>query len=349
MCKNRKLCLSIFILLASIWIGIGSSCSAEEMTLTTYYPSPYGAYDELRAEKMGIGLGTLSPKSPLQIADNVANGALDNFSEYQILLYDESNAINSYGLGIRSGTLVFNTNDDFDFDRDGSTVMTIDSGNVGIGTTSPGSYRLNVQGGDVYIGEQLFLGGSPSYSIPRLYVNQQYSPGIGIYVNSVTTGIVSNIVGDLTGIKGYCNGIGTAIWGQSTNGVGVKGSSNNASSYDFYAVGAGINYGSTSSIRWKKNIRPIDSALEKALKLRGVYFDWDEDHGGHHDFGMIAEEVGKVFPEVVGYEDDSEYAIGMDYSRLTSVLVEAIKEQQKKIEDLEKRIESLEKIILNSH
>lgn len=42
--------------------------------------------------------------------------------------------------------------------------------------------------------------------------------------------------------------------------------------------------------------------------------------------GMIGEEVGEVVPEVVSYEPDGKYVIGMDYSRLTSLLVEAIKE-----------------------
>ena len=93
-----------------------------------------------------------------------------------------------------------------------------------------------------------------------------------------------------------------------------------------------------SSIRWKKNITEIDNALDKVLNIRGVYFDWDEEHGGQHDMGMIAEEVGEYIPEIVIYEDDGVYATGMDYGALTPVLVEAIKEQQAQIEELKKVI-----------
>ena len=86
----------------------------------------------------------------------------------------------------------------------------------------------------------------------------------------------------------------------------------------------------------------IDNALSKVFKLRGVYFDWDEEHGGHHDLGMIAEEVGEIFPEVVNFEKDSKFTTGMDYGRLTSVLVEAIKELEEENKALQLRIEALE-------
>jgi len=55
-----------------------------------------------------------------------------------------------------------------------------------------------------------------------------------------------------------------------------------------------------------------------------VYFDWDNEHGGQHDIGMIAEEVGAVMPEIVNYEENGVDAIGMDYSKMTPLLVEAV-------------------------
>jgi hypothetical protein len=88
-----------------------------------------------------------------------------------------------------------------------------------------------------------------------------------------------------------------------------------------------------SSRRWKANIRTIDGALEKVLRLRGVYYDRNET--GEHDLGLIAEEVGEVVPEVVRYEANGKDAAAVDYPRLVALLIEAIKEQQKKIEALE--------------
>ena len=80
----------------------------------------------------------------------------------------------------------------------------------------------------------------------------------------------------------------------------------------------------SSSRRWKRNIKNINDPLYKLSKLRGVTYDWDADHGGHHDIGFIAEEVGAVLPEIVVYEANGIDAIGMDYSKLTPLLVEAV-------------------------
>ena len=83
-------------------------------------------------------------------------------------------------------------------------------------------------------------------------------------------------------------------------------------------------FGAVSSRRWKNNVEPISDPLRKLARLRGVYFDWDDEHGGQHDVGMIAEQVGEVLPEIVNYEENGIDAIGMDYSKLTPLLVEAV-------------------------
>ncbi len=107
-----------------------------------------------------------------------------------------------------------------------------------------------------------------------------------------------------------------------------------------------------SSARWKHNVQPIDSALAKILALRGVYFDWNEDHGGQHDIGFLAEEVGAVVPELVTWEADGQSAQGLAYDRITALAVEAIKTQQQQIQDLSAenaelraRLERLEKLV----
>ena len=58
-----------------------------------------------------------------------------------------------------------------------------------------------------------------------------------------------------------------------------------------------------ASIRWKTNVKNIPKPLEMLYKLRGVYFVWDEEHGGQHDVGFIAKEVGKVLPEIAPFEN----------------------------------------------
>jgi hypothetical protein len=100
----------------------------------------------------------------------------------------------------------------------------------------------------------------------------------------------------------------------TTNGKGI------ATGWDNY-----------SSKRWKTNIQVIKDALEKVKRLEGVTYDWKGN--GKHDIGLIAEEVGKVIPEIVSYEANGKDAVGLDYSRLVALLIEAIKEQELKSED----------------
>jgi hypothetical protein len=82
-----------------------------------------------------------------------------------------------------------------------------------------------------------------------------------------------------------------------------------------------------SSRRWKTNIQPLQNALGKVEQLRGVSYDLKGS--GKHEIGVIAEEVGAVLPEVVTYEDNGKDARGVDYSRLTALLIEATKQQQR--------------------
>lgn len=88
----------------------------------------------------------------------------------------------------------------------------------------------------------------------------------------------------------------------------------------------------SSDIRWKKNIRPLENALDKVLALRGVSFEWKKDDAPEMNFekgiqiGLIAQEVEKVLPELV--DTDSEGYKSVQYSKLVPLLLEAIREQQ---------------------
>jgi hypothetical protein len=83
---------------------------------------------------------------------------------------------------------------------------------------------------------------------------------------------------------------------------------------------------STSSIRYKKNIRTLDKAQTLVEQLRGVRFRWKDD--GRPDLGLIAEEVAQIFPELVVYEADGTTIQGLRYGPLVAVLIEAAKTQQ---------------------
>lgn len=91
-----------------------------------------------------------------------------------------------------------------------------------------------------------------------------------------------------------------------------------------------------SSRRWKTNIQTLPDALAKVEQLRGVSYDLKAN--GKHEIGVIAEEVGQILPEIVSYGENGKDALGVDYSRLTALLIEATKEQQALIRQQQKQI-----------
>jgi len=84
-------------------------------------------------------------------------------------------------------------------------------------------------------------------------------------------------------------------------------------------------FNTTSDARLKDDIQPLNDALSSVLQLQGKTYRWKEDHH-KQDIGLIAQEVEQVFPELVDQDANGFKAIA--YSRLTAVLIEAIKEQQ---------------------
>jgi hypothetical protein len=95
-----------------------------------------------------------------------------------------------------------------------------------------------------------------------------------------------------------------------------------------------------SSLRYKNNIKPIANPLDKIANLRGVTYNWKDS--GEPDVGLIAEEVIDILPEIVSFEKNGHDAFGIDYSKLTSLLLESIKAQQNMIEGQNKKIQALE-------
>ena len=94
----------------------------------------------------------------------------------------------------------------------------------------------------------------------------------------------------------------------------------------------------TSARKHKECIIPLSTQLENIKALSPVQFTWKED--GREDYGFIAEEVEKVLPKLVSYEDNGELH-GIQYSKITSVLVKALQEQQVQIDELRQEINKL--------
>jgi hypothetical protein len=103
---------------------------------------------------------------------------------------------------------------------------------------------------------------------------------------------------------------------------------------------------SSSDIRFKENIKPIENALDKISKISGNTYDWKEENKIEHgyegnDVGVIAQEIEAVLPQLVQTRENGYKAV--KYDKLVALLIEGIKEQQTQIHSLTIEIENLKK------
>ena len=116
----------------------------------------------------------------------------------------------------------------------------------------------------------------------------------------------------------------------------------NISGSQIEASGDVIAFGS-SDRRLKDNITPITEPLWKVSQIGGYEFDWNDKQDAYkgHDVGVVAQEIHKVLPEVVA--ERSNGYLGVKYEKIVPLLIESIKELNKKIEDIEKKCDCLNK------
>jgi hypothetical protein len=95
-----------------------------------------------------------------------------------------------------------------------------------------------------------------------------------------------------------------------------------------------------SSIRYKTQVESLTPALDKVMHLRPVTYV-KIGGTGTTEIGLIAEEVAEIYPELIKYDDEGQVD-GINYTRITPILIKTIQEQQELIKKLTERIENLE-------
>jgi hypothetical protein len=118
-----------------------------------------------------------------------------------------------------------------------------------------------------------------------------------------------------------------------------------------WANGATISNGSTtwSDARYKTDIRPLENALSSVMKIAGVTYNWKNSDFPALNFpegeqiGVIAQEVEKVLPQVVFTGPDGYKSVS--YEKLTPLLIEAVKEQQKEIDELRMELAEIKELL----
>jgi hypothetical protein len=257
----------------------------------------------------GVGIGTTNPgayKLYINGGDLCVNRGDGLYGNIKLTGHsfvgsaDWGNLTLGAGSNAGNATLFLNT--------ENTTKMTIlGNGNVGIGTTTPTS-KLQVVG----------------------------NAAIGQFTNGTA------VIDAFSGYAYYgCNNAtnGLSIGSTGNIGIGIT----NSSSYKLYVAGSAYSTGgwSGSDVRWKKNIIPVSSVLSKLMQVTAVNYEWKTDEYKDLNFdtgkqlGIIAQDVEKVFPELVKTDINGYKAVA--YEKLSVLLLEGMKEQEQKIQQLEEQ------------
>lgn len=241
-------------------------------------------------------------------------------------------------LANNTGAFVWADSTDADFASAANNQFLIRAaGGVGIGTTQPPAGGLRVHSGGLAVS---------GFSSPN------YGTAAGVFIES---GGASGLV------FAYNYGTATTLPLLLNSPGGNVGIGTTSPLYTLHVNGsvAGVGaYNNLSDARYKKDIRPLQHAMETVQQLRGVRYDWRrEEYPGlkfdqGEQVGFVAQEVKEVLPEAVNQDAEGVYSIA--YTKVIPVLVEAIKEQQQKteralqakdaeIKALNQRLETLER------
>jgi len=256
--------------------------------------------------------------------------------------------------------IFFPAADTIAFAEGGAEAMRIDSsGNVGIGTTTPGT-RMSLQ-----------LSSATTYT-----TSTRTNQGLTIYNSSPTTNQFTGIefVGEPTSGNGGFTGIGSVVTGSGSAALvfGTRDSSTYAERARIDSAGALILAGSTaqkatgttwsnpSDQRLKDNIRDYNKGLAELMQVRVREWEYNGKGGtveGTKGLGVVADEVMAVLPDTVeNYEaklnaDDEEVTAikKFDATEITWLLVKTVQElkaindaQASRIETLEAKVAALE-------
>lgn len=204
--------------------------------------------------------------------------------------------------------------------------------------TSNNSLRFNTNGSDIAFN----TAANGTSEKMRISANPN-SPIVSVTGNRAIAGYATNP--DLSqswAVYGYNSVTGAhGYLGYGNNGVWCNGNCAGTSAW-----------ASSSDARLKKNVRTIDSALEKVNMLRGVTFEWKDSKTAQKSgtqLGLIAQEVEGIFPQAVQVQKgEGELKNGtkmIAYTALIAPLIEAVKELNQKVNRLSRENEELRKKI----
>ncbi len=303
----------------------GSSAAATENQLrfrTTSTNSTHGSLTvPLTITSAGnVGLGTTAPATLLHLNGGNPQFRLEEDTDNDYIFIDM----------VQGGRARINTSDAR------SLCIQEDGGYVGIGTTGPDRLLTVARSGET----PFKIRNTNTGAGQNLYLEMENDGGGDCYIS-----VLQNAS------QGYIKYTDANEWYFQTAGMNNRAWIDNSGNFS----STGDITSSASDGRLKENKVPITSAIKKVTQLKGITYDWvdniNEVVGGEWNpdkkrAGLIAQDVQKVFPEVVslapfdrtpeGKSRSGKDYLTVDYASIVPLLVEAIKEQQVQIEELKK-------------
>jgi hypothetical protein len=223
----------------------------------------------------------------------------------------------------------------------GNMITDLSLTNVDIASTAAISYGKlsltnSIVNADIAVGAGITYG---KLSLSNSITNADIATGASINVSKLSASTISGIT---LGSNLATLTFGTYLTGTSYNGstpvtIETNATSANTTSTIVARDGSGnftagtitaTDFNSTSDINLKENIKTLNNALETVSTLRGVSFDWKET--GKGSYGVIAQELEEILPDLVKTGEVK----SVNYSGLIGVLIEAVKELKKEVEEL---------------
>ena len=239
-----------------------------------------------------------------------------------------------------SGDIILDSPDSIVLDADGDGSISFKDGGTRYALIEKSSDNLVIRA-DLSDGDILFQGKDNTTTITPMSIDMSEAGNVKLNTGNFfleTAGKYIQVAGSSStfwaiGSSGGSNPPGTASTSLAFHHWDGSAWNNEVEFDSSGNIVADGNITAYSDERLKSNIQTLESGLDKVNKLRGVTYTRDEKE----NIGVIAQEVEKVLPEVVITGNTEDKFKSVDYSRLTAVLIEAVKELSAKLEKLENK------------